>query len=1077
MKRLLLSCLLLSNVSIAQTPGNVSANLTAWFKVDLMPNGDATAWTTTFPAGPGAITVTDVGAPYPQVTNTPLNAVSNYNKTMFFENNSSATLKAFSNNTNIALLQNNSAGAQGTFFSAHYIQNPLVNSHMMLYNNSPHAIQFRNLGAVGRLAIGIGGVNSLNASRDWTEEFLPSIISYKGNRSSASSMTAYKRDRVFTGGVASQSSGPVGLHIGHFPGNVNSPYNGYLNEFIFYNRDLTDNELDRVHTYLAVKYGITLDNFLGGTAGDYTATDSTIVWTAAFAPAYHNSVIGIARDDSEALLQKQSHSFTDNYRVYISNLETTNDANTGIFLANESYLMLGQNLENGCGSSVSSIEIPAGVSTRIDREWKATKTNFNQPFNLDIQIDTCTLAGSTVGTVDLANLRLLLDDDGDFTNASVYDNTAGLTFSYANGFVSIQGISSTIFPDNSTRFLTVGYDVTTVNFDGPAQICEGDSALITLDIQNASGPITFSYSDGIQTFTINNAVDGQQFYFGPTQTTTYTISGFSSFINCCGSAGSGSYTLSVLPYPTVNSNASDITLCLGDSTLLNGSGANNYSWDNGATNNQYISPIVTTTYTVIGTNTAGCADTASIQIVVNQLPSVVANATETTICEGFPVVLTGSGAQNYTWNNGVSNGVPFNVLSSNTYTVIGTDVNGCVGSDQITLTMLNAPNVIANASETTICAGEEITFTGGGAVNYQWNNGVTNNVPSVVNQSGSYIVVGTDVNGCLNSDTIAITVNPIPNINAIAGVTSVCLGDSTLLSASGGTNYQWSNGIANNSFVQPTSTTTYYLTGESPQGCVGSDSVTVTVFIPNINAGPDLTICTIQTTSLNASGGVNYVWNNGGINGQIFTPPTGVNTYIVIGTDNFGCVGTDTVEITVIGSPIPAFTPDVLSGNAPLTVNFANQSTFGGVSNWDFGNGSTASTVGSGIGQTTTYLNSGEYIVTLVTSNGYCEVSTSVLITVFPQLEPTIYVPNVFTPNGDEVNDAFFPIFENVTELEVQIVNRWGELVYQFTELDGFWDGKTNGLDSPDGVYFYYYKAVGLNKDMLEGHGFVTLVR
>jgi hypothetical protein len=269
--------------------------------------GDVQNWPTTYPTLTNQITVSDATSPYPQATNTPAGNISNYNKTLFFNANSSVNAQVLANNSALDLLQNNGIGAQGTFFCAYYLPNASQNGHMLLYNNSPHAIQFRNLNLNGRLAIGLASTNSVNASRDWSEDFLPSIISYKGNRSTANSMTAFKRANIFTNAVASQSSGPTGLYIGQKVGEANSYYSGYIHELIFYNVDLSQNEMDKVHTYLAVKYGITLDNSAGGSQGDYTATDNTIIWDQSVNPGYHHNVIGIGRDDSEGLNQKQCY--------------------------------------------------------------------------------------------------------------------------------------------------------------------------------------------------------------------------------------------------------------------------------------------------------------------------------------------------------------------------------------------------------------------------------------------------------------------------------------------------------------------------------------------------------------------------------------------------------------------------------------------------------------------------------------------------------------------------------------------------------------------------------------------------
>jgi len=123
--------------SFSQNPGNVGTpNLTAWFKPDALILGDVTTWTTAFRVGTAAVTVTDAVTPYPQATNTPTGNVSNYNTTIEFTGNGLSALKALENSTALDLLDNSSAGEEGTFFAAYHLPEKTQNDHMMLYNES-----------------------------------------------------------------------------------------------------------------------------------------------------------------------------------------------------------------------------------------------------------------------------------------------------------------------------------------------------------------------------------------------------------------------------------------------------------------------------------------------------------------------------------------------------------------------------------------------------------------------------------------------------------------------------------------------------------------------------------------------------------------------------------------------------------------------------------------------------------------------------------------------------------------------------------------------------------------------------
>lgn len=246
---------------------------------------------------------------------------------------------------------------------------------------------------------------------------------------------------------------------GNFSGG-SSDFMGEVGEIIIFNRALNFNRRRRVWSYLAIKYGITLDNLAGGTTGDYVATDRTVLWDASTSPSYHNNVIGIGRDDDADLMQKQSHSNDDVVRIYVSDLETTNAANTGSITNNISYVLMGGNAGNMCYRLSSKTEIPSGLMScslfsRINREWKITKTNFSQDFNLDFTLSACAIPDS----VNPSHLRLLVDDDGDFSNGgtSCYYNGdgTGIVISYTDPVITISNVSNTHLADNSTGYMTI----------------------------------------------------------------------------------------------------------------------------------------------------------------------------------------------------------------------------------------------------------------------------------------------------------------------------------------------------------------------------------------------------------------------------------------------------------------------------------------------------------------------------------------------------------------------------------------------------------------------------------------------
>jgi len=590
----------------------------------------------------------------------------------------------------------------------------------------------------------------------------------------------------------------------------------------------------------------------------------------------------------------------------------------------------------------------------------------------------------------------------------------------------------------------------------PQSVCSGGS--VTL---NGSGAVSYSWDNG--------GTDGVA--FTPISTTTYTVTGTDG--NGCQNTDQVMVTVNNLPAVDAGLPQS---VCSGGSVTLNGSGAVSYSWDNGGTDGVAFTPASTLTYTVTGTDGNGCQNTDQVTVTVNTLPAVDAG-TPQSVCSGGPVTLNGSGATSYVWNNGVSNGVAFTPGSTTTYTVTGTDGNGCQNTDQVTVTVNTLPNVDAGLPQS-ICAGGSVTVNGSGAVSYSWNNGVSNGVAFTPGSTTTYTVTGTDGNGCQNTDQVTVTVNTLPNVDAGAPQ-SVCSGGSVTLTGSGAVSYSWNNGISNGVAFTPGNTTTYTVTGTDGNGCQNTDQVMITVNnLPVINAGPDQTVCEGTSVTLGGSGGVSYAWTNGVVNSSSFTPGLGTVTYTVTGTDANGCQSTDQVVVTVVLTPVAGInSTDALTGFPGLQVEFTNESQNATSYLVDFGNGETEASTNLSDTYLGTFTLPGTYTVTLTASNGICTDTDQMQVIVNPYAPLVIHLPNVFTPDGDGTNDGFYIDVENGVTIQVIIVNRWDNVMFEINDFVTKWDGTFGGSEASEGTYFYKYTITGLDGTTQSGHQFVELLR
>jgi len=314
---------------------------------------------------------------------------------------------------------------------------------------------------------------------------------------------------------------------------------------------------------------------------------------------------------------------------------------------------------------------------------------------------------------------------------------------------------------------------------------------------------------------------------------------FTESVNSCSNT---TVTLTVNPLPLVVANASQMSICDGDSVVLYGAGAGSYTWDNSVTDSVAFMPSNTTLYTVIGTDSNSCQNTDTITQFVNPLPVVVANASQTIICDEDSVLLNGSGAASYVWDNSVTDSVSFAPSSTALYTVIGTDTNSCENIDTITVYVNPLPAV--TISTTSECVNGSVTLTPNSGGTWVSNNvGVATITPGGVvtlENGGTVDFTFTEsVNSCSNT-TPVLTVQE-PPVLANATQTTICPGGSVTLTGSGAVSYVWDKSITDGLAFVPTYTDSYVVTGTDGSGCISTDTIVIVVD-SCINAGGGLAL-------------------------------------------------------------------------------------------------------------------------------------------------------------------------------------------------------------------------------------------
>lgn len=359
----------------------------------------------------------------------------------------------------------------------------------------------------------------------------------------------------------------------------------------------------------------------------------------------------------------------------------------------------------------------------------------------------------------------------------------------------------------------------TLTLSSNTNFCADQSLSLTASA-TGGGPYSYTWT-GIGVFSSTNVA---------TPTVTGAATGIYTLFasNAC---GVNSETISVIVNPLPSISVNSITICTGQSATLTATGASTYLWsNNSSTSSIVVSPASNSNYTVVGTSTAGCVNSATTQVLVTTAPSITVNSP--TICSGQNAILTANGVNTFTWSNGANtNSISVAPLANTVYTVTGSLV-GCIGTSSNTATVYVNPSPTISISGNTItCSGSSVVLTASGATSYSWSNGSTTSSTTVTPTATTvYAVMGTNANNCSHSLTTTVTVTGAPILTVSATSTLICAGETVTLSVTGANTYSWSEGTTTSvSIVSPTSTTNYTVNGTIGANCSSAKQITINV--------------------------------------------------------------------------------------------------------------------------------------------------------------------------------------------------------------------------------------------------------
>lgn len=726
----------------------------------------------------------------------------------------------------------------------------------------------------------------------------------------------------------------------------------------------------------------------------------------------------------------------------------------------------------------------------------ANSGQFIRKYNTDLlSIEWTTMIGAGSGSVELSPTAFLVSD--------CYD----IYFSGWGG--TINGGSQA---NNST---TNGFPVTLIAPNAAFQsTTNGSNFYIGVLDQDASALKYGTFMGGVSSSA--NHVDGGTSRFDKSGRIYHAVCG------SCGSgvtngftttpdvwapanpaSGNGSCNLAAFKFElsTIEAVISNPTplVCLPDPVIFNNNSANGnaFFWDFGDnTTSTDVNPVHfysgpgTYTVTLVVSDTNGCFSPDSTEFIV-EIGDFQGGVVQPPgpICPGEPFQFEAFGGTVYEWTpaqflDDPTISDPTAIIDqTTTFQVIISDTCG-IDTLNVTLEVFLGGATVSN--DTSICIGNSVNLFATGGVDYVWSpstylNDPTSPTPvSTPTNSISYSVTITTANNCVLTETVDIDVYFTPPIPVIPDSVFLCQGASLDITVSGADTYAWDSHptispiVGPDVTISPTSDMYYYCDFLNACGAV-RDSVFASIIAPLVVAGNDTTICPGQIATMWAEGGVNYSWTPASslvdpTTSLVIAAPTSPTMYYVTGVDEYGCSATDSVFVDLFPLAFIQTVPDVyafLGDNIQL--------------------GATSSTPGTYVWYPTEYLScvvctdpianpdqNFTYEVTYTDINGCVSADT---VNIF--YDPILYVPNTFTPEDDPlgVNNFFFAQGGNIAHFEMQIFNRWGELIHTLEGLDDTWDGKYNGVFCQDGTYTWKATIIDLQDEESIHVGHVNLLR
>jgi len=623
-----------------------------------------------------------------------------------------------------------------------------------------------------------------------------------------------------------------------------------------------------------------------------------------------------------------------------------------------------------------------------------------------------------------------------------------------------------------------------LNIDSNAVNCyAGSTGTATVSVTGGSFPLYYLWSDGQ---TINPAIN--------LATGTYWVTVTESSTLHCTVSGSIYIPQPSAPLSIVINSANNI--CFGrnegwiSTSVSGGTSPYTYLWSNGGTTDS-IGSLIAGRYTLTVTDNNHCTLIRNVDI--TEPNRLIINIDSSNVsCNGFgdawinAVAVGGTSQYTYLWNTGTNN-PNLSGLTPGLYIITATDANNCTSVRQVNIT---EPGVLTlhidsgNVSCYNAMNGWADAVVSGGtpSYSYSWSNGPSSDLNNNLGP-GTYSVHVADAHNCSIDGNVSISQpDELTLTENFSNV--ICHGETSAwihVTVTGGITpyqYYWSNGQTSDS-IGTLPVGNYTLTVTDYNSCILIRSFDITE--------PDalsLSISTVDETCLeycngsataNIGGGTmpySFEWTTNPVQNNSIATDLCTGNYTVSITDANQCKISESATISTNTIIKASFIPSPEYATVPANIYFSYTGTLANSFHWDFGDGTTSTEVNPGHYYTRDSL----FDVRLIVNSGapdFCTDTYTYQLKISPI--STLFVPSAFTPNDDGINDVFRVESYAVKKIDVKIYDRWGQLLYEYHNLDGYWDGYVNGVLAKDGVYVYNIRAVGYDDVDYRKIGKVTL--